>query len=435
MGKMSRKQRSATRPIFIVGSPRSGTSILTWCLGQHPNILGLEESNWMTDFAVDVAARYKKGSRRGERSQLASMGMSREDLMSALGKSINRTILAHRKRFEMRRAEQTLLDGSEAHPAFKIARSESDPKSRWVNGTPEYSRNIAALRKLFPDAVFIHLLRNVDEVVRSMVHFDRLASIRLVENEEEAYRKWMLSVRACANAEQAYGQKVVCRLHHEELISDPVRTMRRVLEFVGEDFSPLCLEPLQKRINSSEVTDVTLENDPATDAAVVAEARDLWRELRQSMPPASPVAAAAEKAEQAFDERVAFVLRLEEEHRERTEWALRSNREIAEKDARILELQKELDGRNEWVKREIVRRQKELEEKISWAHRLEAECARKDAHILDLQQQFDERSAWAIRVDLESACKDSVIANLENRLQREVEIAMAKPHSPSNDLR
>lgn len=375
----------------------------------------------MTDFAVDVAARYKKGARRGERSQLASMGMSREDLMSALGESINRTILAHRKRFEMRRAEQTLRDGSEAHPAFKIARSESDPKSRWVNGTPEYSRNIAALRKLFPEAVYIHLLRNVDEVVRSMVHFDRLASIRLVENEEQAYRKWILSVRACANAEQAYGQSVVCRLHHDELVNDPEKAIRQVLEFVGEDFSPLCLEPLGKRINSSEVTDVTLENDPATDHAVVTEARELWHELRQTMPPTSPSAAALEKAEETFDERVSFVLRLEEEHRERTEWALRCNQEIAEKDALILRLQKEQEDK-----------QKEL---VSWARRLEVECARKDAQILDLQQQFDERSAWAIRLDVESACKDSVIANLQNRLQREVEIAMAKPHSERDDLR
>ncbi|MEO7724865.1 MAG: sulfotransferase, partial [Chthoniobacterales bacterium] len=68
-------------PVFIVGSPRSGTSILTWCLGQHPNLLGLEESNWMAPFAVDLAVAFRRGSARGERSQLSSMGMERDHFM------------------------------------------------------------------------------------------------------------------------------------------------------------------------------------------------------------------------------------------------------------------------------------------------------------------------------------------------------------------
>lgn len=77
-------------PIFIVGSPRSGTSILTWCLGQHPNILGLEESNWMAQFALDVASAYRRGSARGERSQLSAMGVDCLDFMATIGHSIER---------------------------------------------------------------------------------------------------------------------------------------------------------------------------------------------------------------------------------------------------------------------------------------------------------------------------------------------------------
>src|SRR6266513_3732401 len=50
------------KPIFVVGSPRSGTSILTWCLGQHPNMLVIPESAWMGDFAIDLAIRYQIGT-------------------------------------------------------------------------------------------------------------------------------------------------------------------------------------------------------------------------------------------------------------------------------------------------------------------------------------------------------------------------------------
>ena len=53
--------RRLIKPIFVVGSPRSGTSILAWCLGHHPNIFPVPESNWMGDFAVNVAAAHQIG--------------------------------------------------------------------------------------------------------------------------------------------------------------------------------------------------------------------------------------------------------------------------------------------------------------------------------------------------------------------------------------
>ena len=34
---------------------RSETSILTWCLGQHPNILPLAESGWIGDLQLTLA--------------------------------------------------------------------------------------------------------------------------------------------------------------------------------------------------------------------------------------------------------------------------------------------------------------------------------------------------------------------------------------------
>jgi len=53
------------KPIFVVGSPRSGTSILSWCLGQHPNILVIPESAWMGDFTIDLAICFLYGWVKG----------------------------------------------------------------------------------------------------------------------------------------------------------------------------------------------------------------------------------------------------------------------------------------------------------------------------------------------------------------------------------
>ena len=110
------------------------------------------------------------------------MGMSGEYLMGDLGRTLNKSILTHRAKFERRRWEGA-RGGPEDHAAFKISRAASDSKSRWVNGTPEYSFGIGGLRKLFPSARFIHLLRNCDDVVRSIIHFERVAGTKLVADK------------------------------------------------------------------------------------------------------------------------------------------------------------------------------------------------------------------------------------------------------------
>src|SRR5438045_8861435 len=78
-----------TKPIFIVGSGRSGSTILTWCLGQHPNILPQEESDWLGPFAIDAAIGYQRGTIRGERGQLSANFVARDEFLSRFGQAIN----------------------------------------------------------------------------------------------------------------------------------------------------------------------------------------------------------------------------------------------------------------------------------------------------------------------------------------------------------
>ena len=61
------------KPIFVVGSPRSATRILTGCLGHHPNMFPVPESNWMGEFAVNIASSYQIGAARDNRTILSPM--------------------------------------------------------------------------------------------------------------------------------------------------------------------------------------------------------------------------------------------------------------------------------------------------------------------------------------------------------------------------
>lgn len=270
---------TATGPVFVVGSPRSGTSILTWCLGQHPNLLPLPESNWMGQLAQALDTCHHVGSCRGERSQLSSMGISRDDLYECIGGAIDGLILGRRAALEARHRDRALRDLTEASPRFTVSRAADEPKRRWVDGTPEYSFYIFGLKRLFPDARFIHLLRDVGSVVNSMLNFSRTGGGELVSSEEAAYTYWLRTVRACVEAEQALGSRTVLRVRFSDLVGSPAPTLRRCLEFLGEPFSPACLEPLESQINSSRVPPDYDPTDSQTDPSVRETAHRLSQKL------------------------------------------------------------------------------------------------------------------------------------------------------------
>ncbi|HEY5766867.1 MAG TPA: sulfotransferase [Candidatus Udaeobacter sp.] len=292
------------QPIFVVGSPRSGTSILTWCLGQHPNMFPVPESNWMGEFAVNIASSYQVGAARDNRTILSAMDISRAEFFANFGHAINDLILGHRKHLERKRN----LEGT-----LNRKHSTSEPKARWVDGTPEYSLHIHGLRKLFPEALFIHIVRDVESVVRSMLNFHRVAGTQLVTNEEQAYKYWLRTVDACLKAEQSYGPRVIYRLQYAALIDNPEAAIRSLLDFLGEPYSAKCLEPLAQRINSSNVPVDFKSGDPATDRKVVEVARRLYAEIQQTPQPAEGSPAVADQLEAAFQEPYLKATRLQQE--------------------------------------------------------------------------------------------------------------------------
>ena len=336
--KNAEMHEEINKPIFVVGSPRSGTSILAWCLGHHPNIFPVPESNWMGDFAVNVAMSYRVGAARGIFSILSAMGISRDEFFSHIGRSVNSLVLKHRGDLDRQRlitAVQRLLkeqgfylgevtgeldaatnaairqygvaEGllySDLVDSLQTAASDSEHKTRWVDQTPEYSFHICGLRKLFPCALFIHIVRNVDSVVRSMLNFHRIAGTNVVANEEEAYKYWLRTVRACLKAEEAYGPHVVYRLRYTALVENPEPALRALLDFLGEPYSAKCLEPLSERINSSNVPPDFKSDDPATDPLIVEEARRLSAEIEQTSQPTAHSPAAADELEAEFGARV-----------------------------------------------------------------------------------------------------------------------------------
>jgi hypothetical protein len=97
----------------------------------------------MGDFVANAAVVHQVGAVRGHLSILSAMDISRDELLANFGRTINDLILSHRLDLERTRAAIPSL------PEF-MRRSLPGAKTRWVDGTPEYSLHIYALKKAFP---------------------------------------------------------------------------------------------------------------------------------------------------------------------------------------------------------------------------------------------------------------------------------------------
>jgi hypothetical protein len=281
--------REGIRPIFIIGAPRSGTSIMTWAIGQHPNIQTMEETNWIATSAIGGYLSHAIGSSRGERTHLSNSGYSLEAYLRRLGEfadAVVRDCFDERsKRLHGASFESEELLGTGPHgPELKLLGSPSDPKQRWVDGTPLNTHFTWALAQMFPEAVFIHNLRRPEDVATSLEGFDALgvAPVALADG----LATWMQHTRAAALAEQAFGADRVFRLRFERIGNDSEQLFRDLFGFLREDYCPDSVATVRLRLNSSDVSGHREANAEAMlEMPEFLRASSLYWQLQNNRPP------------------------------------------------------------------------------------------------------------------------------------------------------
>lgn len=295
---------SDNKPVFIVGSGRSGTSVLTWCLGQHPNMLPLPETHWIARLTIHMRQLYQFGTVHGRYSHLGALDWSEEDFYAGFGEFVDAFIVNTREprlRYIRRLSAQKrgltdaeideLESRGELSPDsdlvsaknYQVVRSPSDPKGRWVDGGPENTFYMYSLSRLFPGAKFIHLLRDPNDVARSFMRFSQAGSAGSDHNESDAYIQWRRYVEYAVKGEKALGRERVLRIRYEDLINKSEETLRECCQFLGEDFTDDLLMPLQEKINSSKVETSQVEKlSPSTREG--REANEFYQTILSAAP-------------------------------------------------------------------------------------------------------------------------------------------------------
>jgi hypothetical protein len=246
------------RPIFIIGAPRSGTSITTWALGQHPNIQPMPETAWIASLSVGAFLAHRRGSERGRLSHLSNVDFPVAPFMARIGEAVDAIVhdaFAERCRRVYGNAlpPDWTLSEEQAENPMQLRRTALDPKRRWIDGTPLNSFYAWALAQMFPQARFIHNLRRPDEVATSLEGFDKVGAKPQVL--EQGLETWIKHTDAAWLAERAFGAERVFRLDFARIANDPRHLFGDLCAFLGEEYSPDCLLPLRRKLNSSEVDD------------------------------------------------------------------------------------------------------------------------------------------------------------------------------------
>jgi hypothetical protein len=108
-------------------------------------------------------------------------------------------------------------------------------KSRYGDTTPRNALRMLEIKRLWPEARFIHVVRDGRNVALSF-----LETSFGPDDIERAAIRWRTRVLETAKAGHHLGSECTT-VHYEELVADPERELRRLCGFVGLDFDDAML--------------------------------------------------------------------------------------------------------------------------------------------------------------------------------------------------
>jgi hypothetical protein len=230
-GKMSSANQEA-HFIFVGGSPRSGTTLVQNILDSHPDIFGGPEFLHLPD----IIALRSKLHRSIEREWI-TLFCNREGVDAKIRELI----------------ESLLLPTAKAQHVKFLSEK-----------TPENILVFSELAELFPDAHFIHVVRDPRAIVASMLQVGARAkgknvrTARYAYSLHEAIRYLKKSLDAGFKAGSAFPDKIHTVLY-EKLVTAPEQEIRKICDYLDIDWQPAMLAPANQ--NHAGERAITVNSD------------------------------------------------------------------------------------------------------------------------------------------------------------------------------
>ena len=219
-------------PIFIIGAMGSGTTLLRLMLDSHENIAIPHETGFMRSYRAMEFIPFKWTGYNWTKR----LGWSKEER--------DRELAALYDRFFSRYAEQ-------------------QGARRWGEKTPLHTWHVGAMKRLFPDAVFVAMVRHPAASTSSNVRrFGQ--DVRWGTVHYERYSREVARVAA------KYPRRFVV-VRYEDLVTQTEPVMRELLAWLGEPWSESVLQHhvVQGERGHDRVEGMTRPDD-AVDASRIA---------------------------------------------------------------------------------------------------------------------------------------------------------------------
>lgn len=192
--------KGSERAVFVVGMPRSGTTLAEQMLGSHGSVFGAGE----LPFWARAAARYSHSPTAGG-SERAVLERIAEDYLT-----------------ELRRVSVDAL--------------------RVVDKMPGNFMYLGLIHAALPNARIIHLRRNPLDTCLS-IYFQQFGAGHAYANDlDDVAHHYAGYVRVMDHWRSALPPAVMLDMAYEDLVADPQASVRRMLEFIGLPWDPACLE-------------------------------------------------------------------------------------------------------------------------------------------------------------------------------------------------
>jgi len=197
-------------PVFVVGMPRSGTSLAEQIIASHPLAHGAGELNVMREIVARIGA--------------ASVDRGGPDFPEAL--------------FSMRPEE---MEAATKRYLDRLTRGVEPGKTRIVDKMPLNLKNLGVIAMLFPKARIVHCMRNpVDNCLS--IYFQNFGRGNIFANDLEDLGDYYAEVDRLARLWKETLPIPIFELPYEQVVEDPETWARKLIDSIGLDWDPRCLE-------------------------------------------------------------------------------------------------------------------------------------------------------------------------------------------------